>query len=124
MNGQYDFRRGLPPGAGPGVSTSPLARIVGFVVVALLLAGALFVGFFVVITLVLLGATAFAAFRARLWWYRRKLRGANGKTEDRQQQGAGGAFGSYRKSSEPTTPPAGGDTLDGEYEVIERNPEK
>ncbi len=119
MNGQYDFRRGLPPGAGLGISPSPLARIVGFVVLALLLAGALFVGFFVVTTLVLLGAVAFAAFRTRLWWHRRKLRGADAKPEGSE---AGGAFGTYRKPTEPDNSPASGDTLDGEYEVIDRKP--
>jgi len=79
--------------------TSPLARILGFIVGILVLTAAIIIGGFVLSAFIGLAVIAGTALYARIWWLRRKIR--------RAMQGGQAPAGQ------------GGRVIETEYRVVE-----
>jgi hypothetical protein len=90
----------------PGGSGNPLVQILSVLAFAVVLAGAVIMGMFVLAALVGLAVIAFVGFRVRAWWLRRGPPG-------RGPSGGGG----------PGRPAKGVRYIEGEYEVIDKDAE-
>ena len=88
---------------------NPLSRLFAAIVAALALAGAFFFGIFVLAFAVGAGLVAWLVIWARMWWIRRKL--------ERGGFGVGPAPGARHADREARS---GGEVIDGEYEVVEK----
>ena len=91
---------------------NPLSRLLAALVGAVVLVGAFFFGFFILVAAVTVGLVAWLVIWLRLWWIRRKL-GANGAAPppgfgEPRQGGAGQGTDS-------------GDVIEAEYEVVSRS---
>jgi hypothetical protein len=84
----------------PGNPSNPVVQALAVLVFALVLAGAVIMGLFVLAALVGLAVIAFVGFKVRAWWLRRRPRGGGPN---------GGGPG----------PDKGIRYIEGEYEVID-----
>lgn len=92
-------------------SGNPLAQVLGVVLMALLLAGALIIGAVAGVVLIGIALVTAATFGVRLWWMRRKLR--QGGAVNPPPPGSAGRG----------APPREGNVIEAEYHVIEERRE-
>lgn len=101
---------GFRPGSSSFASGSPIKRAFAAVVGVILFAAAAAVGFMLFLALLAIGAIVATVFALRVWWWRRRFA---------RQTGAPADSGSRPR---PTTSQRG-NVIDGEYRVVDRNPD-
>jgi hypothetical protein len=92
-----------------GRSGNPLVQVLSLLALAVVLVGALIMGAFVLMALLGLGVLAFVGYKLRAWWLRRGMGKGNGPDGRGPGSGPGPAKGIRY--------------IEGEYEVIDADPE-
>lgn len=94
---------------------NPLSRLLAAIAGALLLAGAFFFGFIILLVVLAVGLIAGLVIWLRLWWIKRKIASGEGPVP--------AGFGkSPLRGQDPAS--TAEDVIDAEYEVVSRTEEK